>query len=170
VSVADQRCIARGDLRSAPPGRDDPAADDPPKTSKPSREISSHAFGRERRHHVHRGGRDRATDRGRRSDLPSGALDVIICPPFALPPEPHAATWPAPPSANQCFVICGQALDSGETGETSLTMTLCSIKVCGPPHSVVMGTSAASRPTAIGTRAGRGESEVASRLCQVPPR
>jgi len=38
----------------------------------------------------------------------------------------------------------------------SRTSTVCSIKVCGP-HNVVMGTSAASRPTAIGTNAGRGE-------------
>jgi hypothetical protein len=51
----------------------------------------------------------------------------------------------------------------------SLTSTACSTSVL-IAHEVVMATSAASRPTAIGTRAGRTPSNVASTSCQAPPR
>ncbi len=53
--------------------------------------------------------------------------------------------------------------------ETVWTSTVCS-RTFPIPHMVVIATSAASRPTAIGISAGRTASVVASTLCHAPLR
>ena len=113
-----------------------------------------------------RGGDQRGLSKKKRNDGPRGAL--LFCPrPFGCPlPSFLRLERDRRPTASTLGVATFALFPHPEILRTS---TVCS-RTFPIPHRVVIATSAASRPTAIGIRAGRTVSVVASMLCHAPLR